>query len=241
MPRGSDFQARWTEGAWAEARILSALNANPSLIAVQFGITDGTAFWSSLEMAKRNLPDQTRHGKRPDVLVFRKNDLSLAERASVKKLLLKDDRRAAPLARRAILAIESEFSPYAYKHRLAEYGKELSFTIKDEDFKPLKQWHRHFKVPLGIVQCYLDSTYFLPFKTLVDGINSGTIRKQIERSYNKAVYYPRMSTGIAFAEFSSLPTIAAGVILDKYGKYTAIRQVTGGTLRLTSTMRRLLR
>jgi hypothetical protein len=47
MPRGSDFEARWTEGAWAEARILEALNVVPELISVQFGITEGTAYWSS--------------------------------------------------------------------------------------------------------------------------------------------------------------------------------------------------
>jgi hypothetical protein len=241
MPRGSDFQARWTEGYWAETRILAALNAHPSLLAVQFGITDGTAFWSAREMAARQLPNQTRHGKRPDILVFRKSDLSLLERAAAKKLLLKDDQHAEPLARRAILAIESEFSPYAYKHRLAEYGAELSFTIKDEDLQPLRKWQRRFGVPLGIVQCYLDSSYFLPFKTLLNGIRSGSIRKQIERSYNKPVYYPRMSTGISFATFSNQPKIAAVVILDKYGKYTAIREVTGGILKLTPEMRNLVR
>lgn len=32
MPRGSDFTARWTKGAWAELRILEALNAEPGLV-----------------------------------------------------------------------------------------------------------------------------------------------------------------------------------------------------------------
>jgi hypothetical protein len=55
MPRGSDFEARWTEGAWAETKIIDALNAQPELLAVQFGITDGTAYWSSKEMEARDL------------------------------------------------------------------------------------------------------------------------------------------------------------------------------------------
>jgi hypothetical protein len=240
MPRGSDFQARWTEGSWAEERLILALNAEASLVAVQFGITDGTAFRSSAEMAARDLPDQTTHGKRPDILVFRKAALSPVDLKSVEGLLLQSDKDAEALARRAILAIESEFSPYAYKHRLTEYGKELSFTIKDEDLAPLVRWQKHFGVPLGIAQCYLDSTYFLHFEVLLAGIADGTIRKQIERSYNKPVYYPAMSKGIVFGEFSDVPEIAAEVILDKYGKYTAIRKVTGGALSLSAEMAALL-
>jgi hypothetical protein len=90
MPRGSDFEARWTEGAWAEARILEALNVVPELISVQFGITEGTAYWSSKEMAARDLPDQTQHGKRPDILVFQRAALSNREIAELDTQLKKE-------------------------------------------------------------------------------------------------------------------------------------------------------
>ena len=191
-------------------------------------------------MAARNLPDQNQHGKRPDILVFRKADLSGNELKAVNDLLFQSDDDAEELARCATLAIESEFSPYAYSHRLAEYGKELSFTIKDEDLGPLTKWQEHFEVPLGIAQCYLDSTYFLPFATLLAGIKDGSIKKKMERTYNKPVYYPPMSKGITFGKFSDPPKIAAKVILDKYGKYTAIRIVTGGVLSLSAEMRTLV-
>jgi len=240
MPRGSDFEARWKEGAWAETKVLDALNAEPELLAVQFGITEGTAFWSSKEMEARDLPDQSQHGKRPDILVFVRKGMSNAEISAAADLLSQSDDDAEKLARRAALAVESEFSPYAYKHRLEGYGKELSFTIKDEDLEPLKKWHKHFKVPIGIVQIYFDSTYFLAFKSLVDGIASGAIKGQIERAYKKLVYYPKMSTGIAFGEYTQAPTMAADVILDKYGKYTPLRKVTGGKIKLTDEMRAIL-
>ena len=236
MPRGSDFTARWSEGAWAEAQVIQALNAEPGIIAVQFGITDGTAFWSIREMAARQLPDQSQHGKRPDVLVFRSSDLTDAETVAIQYLLLQSDDDAELLAKKATLAIECEFSPYNYKHRLANYGKELSFTIKDEDLKPLETWQEYFDVRLGIAQVYLDMSYFLPFETLTNGIASGAIRKQIERAYNKPVYYPRMSTGILFAEFEKMPEITGEVNLDIYGKYTALRRVTGGILVVTQVM-----
>jgi hypothetical protein len=241
MPRGSDFEARWTEGAWAELQVLEAVNAESDLFAVQFGITDGTAFWSLREMEARDLPDQSGHGKRPDILVFRRNDLPDADVAAAGKLMLLSDKEADSLAQCAVMAVETEFSPYAYKHRLEQYGKELSFTIKDEDLRPLTTWHEHFFIPLGIVQVYLDSTYFLSFDTLLEGISAGTIRKQHERAYGKAVYYPPMSTGIPFAEYVEFPTIEAEVILDKYGKYTAYRKVIGGKLHLTEGMRELLK
>jgi hypothetical protein len=240
MPRGSDFEARWTEGAWAEKLILEALNELPDLLAVQFGITDGTAFWSSKEMAARDLPDQTQHGKRPDVLIFRRKKMTSGELSDARQLVLQPDKDAIALARKAVLAIESEFSPYDYKHRLDGYGKELSFTIKDEDLKPLKKWHQYFEVPLGIVQVYFDSSYFLAFQSLLDGIKDGTIKKQIERNYNKPVYYPKMSTGIPFAEFTSGPKIRGDVIRDKYGKYTPLRKVEGGKLKLSPEMRKIL-
>jgi hypothetical protein len=240
MPRGSDFEARWTEGAWAETKILDALNAEPELLAVQFGITVGTAFWSSKEMEARDLPDQSQHGKRPDILVFVRKGMTNSELTEAAELLYQSDDGAERLARRAALAIESEFSPYAYKHRLEGYGKELSFTIKDEDLEPLKKWHKHFEVPLGIVQIYFDSCYFLAFKSLVDGITSGAIKGQIERAYKKLVYYPKMSTGISFGEYSEAPIMGADVILDKYGKYTPLRKVIGGKIKLTKEMREIL-
>lgn len=239
MPRGSDFEARWKEGSWAELRILEALNREAGLIAVQFGITDGTAFWSLREMEARDLPNQNQHGKRPDILVFQKDNLSAKEMQAVEQLVFQSDEDAEDLTRRAIMAVESEFSPYAYKYRLEQYGKQLSFTIKEEDLAPLVSWQKYFKVPLGIVQCYLDSSYFLSFQTLQRGIKSGAIPRQWERNYGKWVYYPSMSQGIPFADFSQSPKITAEVILDKYGKYTAYRKVTGGSLKLQTEMQEL--
>ena len=240
MPRGSDFEARWTEGAWAELKLLESINDVPALVAVQFGITDGTAFWSQADMDARNLPDQSQHGKRPDILVFQRDDFTNSEVAELNELVLKSDNEAEELARRAVMAIESEFSPYAYKHRLEHYEKELSFTIKDEDLKPLVAWHDHFGVPLGIAQVYFDSAYFLSFGILLDGIKSGTIKRQIERAYNKPVYYPKMSVGVPLGEFVESPTMAADNILDRYGKYTPVRKVTGGKLRLSDDMKTIL-
>ncbi len=237
MPRGSDFEARWNEGVWAERRIIEALNREPDLHAVPFGISDGTAFWSSADMAARDLPDQSLHGKRPDVLVFRTALLSPEERAMVDQLGLMPDETAEAFARKAIMAIESEFSPYAYQHRLEQYEKGLSFTIKDEDLAPLRQWQEQHEVPLYIAQIFLDSSYCLPFQTLLDGVAGGTIKPKLEKAYNKVVYYPPMSAGLLFGSFVEPPTIEARVILDKYGKYTAFRSVEGGLLELTPEMR----
>ena len=236
MPRGSDFEAKWTEGFWAEQRILDALNARSHLLAVQFGITDGTAFRSSTAMLARVLPVQDAYGKRPDILVFKKSDLSPSEANHVASIGKLSDADAEPIVKRALLAIESEFSPYDYAHRLSEYGKELSFTVKEEDLEPLCRWTDHFGVPLGIVQIYTESAFYLPLHTLRSGISDGTIKRKIEGAYNKPVYYTKMSSGFPFATFSTKATVAGDVILDKYGKYTAIRKLGGGELSLSSEM-----
>ena len=138
------------------------------------------------------------------------------------------------------MAIESEFSPYSYHHRLQSYEKELSFTIKDEDFHPLLNWQTYFSVPLHIAQVYLDSSYILPFTTLVKGINDGSIKKKTERNYNKTVYYPKMSVGAPMANFVEVPRISSKVTLDRYGKYTCSRVVNGGKLELTPEVQALL-
>lgn len=240
MPRGSDFTARWSEGAWAELKIIDAINSITDLIAVQYGITDGEAFWSTRDMAARNLPDQSQHGKRPDILVFDRSEITPEELAIVENVYGLDDAACEAVVRKAKFAIESEFSPYNYAHRLEQYGKGLSFTIKDEDLLPILRWKAHFGVEVGIVQIFLDSAFILTAQSLEDGIKDGTIKKTVERSYNKEVYYPPMSRGVVFGKFSRMPTIAAEVILDKYGKYTPFRKTTGGELVLSDESLKLL-
>ena len=78
-------------------------------LALALGITVGTAFWSIREMEARAHPDQSQHGKRPDVLVFRASNLSDIEYYEIENLLLLDDTAAEPLAKKASLAIECEF------------------------------------------------------------------------------------------------------------------------------------
>ena len=240
MPRGSDFTARWTEGAWAELKILEALNAEPDIVAVQYGITTGEAFWSSREMEARELPDQTAHGKRPDVLVFRRSSITDEELAVVEKVCELDDGACEAVVRKAKLAIESEFSPYDYGHRLEQYGKELSFTVKEEDLEPTKSWWSHFGVEIGIVQIFLDSAFMLPVSDLVAGIADGSVKRSFERSYGKYVYYPPMSRGVTFGMFAQRPEITAEATLDRYGKYTAHRKVTGGNLAISDDVRTVI-
>ena len=111
MPRGTDFTARWSEGAWAEARIIDAINREPALLAVQYGITTGEAFWSARDMDARDLPNQSLHGKRPDVLVFERAALTIDEQARLGSLCEQGDAECDALVARASFAIESEFSP----------------------------------------------------------------------------------------------------------------------------------
>lgn len=75
---------------------------------------------------------------------------------------------------------------------------------------------------------------------LLEGIADGSIRRQLERSYNKPVYYPRMSRGIVFGTFAERPEIAAEATRDKYGKYTAHRKVTGGVLKVSDEVRAMI-
>jgi hypothetical protein len=240
MPRGTDFTARWSEGAWAEAKIIEAINKEASLIAVPYGISDGEAFWSIRDMEARELPDQTKHGKRPDVLVFERSQITAKELAIVEKVCELDDDSCEAIVRKAKLAIESEFSPYDYERRLTNYGKELSYTVKDEDLGPIAAWRSHHGVEIGITQVFLDSAYMLPLGVLLAGIKDGTIKRKIEGSYKKPVYYPNTSRGIPFGVFRERPSISAELIVDPYGKHHAYRKVEGGELELTDELKAFL-
>lgn len=116
MPRWSDFTARWSEGAWAEKQIVQAFHHSSTHLAVQYGITNGEAFWSSRDMAARDLPGQRSHGKRPDTPIFDRSRLSDKEIGRAADICLLGDAACDDLVHKALFAIKSEFSPYAYHH-----------------------------------------------------------------------------------------------------------------------------
>lgn len=240
MPRGSDFTARWSEGAWAEIKIIEAINDFPPFLAVPFGISDGEAFRSIRAMEARELPNQLRHGKRPDVLVFDRSKLSAEEVEATHKVYELDDDDCENIVRKARLAIEGEFSPYQYAHRMREYGKGLSFTIKEEDLQPTLDWRDHYRVEVGIAQVFYDEAYLIFLQNLESGIADGSIKRKMESSYNKPVYYPPMKRGLIFGTFVENPKISADLLLDKYGKLTPFRKTEGGRIAISEALKRIL-
>ena len=75
--RGSDFLMRWSQGVWSEERLMQAVNGTGSYFALPYG-PSGTApdddprafelYFERLELAGLG------RVKRPDLLVFRRED-----------------------------------------------------------------------------------------------------------------------------------------------------------------------
>src|SRR5580704_1778729 len=122
--RGIDFVHRFNTGRWAEDLLIAALGAKHDLIAVRFGIS---------EVRHDGLQDYVRgEFKEPDLLIYDVARLAVEEQAVLRERDLVKEPRSSFIRggalhfvmRKALAAIEVEFSPY----KAAE--------MKDRHWKP---------------------------------------------------------------------------------------------------------
>jgi hypothetical protein len=138
--------------------------------------------------------------KRPDFLVFRKNDVARMQ-CAVKQLggitelpfTPEDDARMGELLSCAILAVECENSLWRAK-QMPDFGVELkpqkrlggtlgmaktavlpTVILKEEDRAPLHEWQKKRKLPIHIWHVFYDLAFGLAFDKAEQLIRSGQI------------------------------------------------------------------
>lgn len=158
-PRGGDFLARYDQGFWAERLVRGYLDNSVTQRPIPYGtsrsepFTDMQTFKSyAVNEALLQTWSAGQRWKRPDLLLIPR--LLLREKEGTDTwtphLLHWDNDRCAEYVGAASAAIEVETSLWQVK----KAGVQLSFTVKEEDLPPLRNWVKANKVPLFIVQVF---------------------------------------------------------------------------------------
>jgi hypothetical protein len=201
--RGSDFLMRWSQGQWSEHCLIQAVNTTEQHLALPYG-PSGTApdhdvrayelYFERLEAAGLG------QLKRPDLLIFRKED-----EASVKEIIEKlggeqelpftseEHPDIEALLSKAVIAVECENSLWKAR-QMPDYGAKLTpqsrlggnlglkkgvvlptVIIKEEDRSPLSRWQVERGVPIHIWHAFYDLAFGLALDTAQELIESGKI------------------------------------------------------------------
>lgn len=140
--------------------------------------------------------------KRPDLLVFRREDRAAAERlveriGGEERLPFTNDmdERVQALLDKAILAVECENSLW-HASKMPGYGKEMNtrrlaqgkpgfakkavlptIIVKDEDIARLESWQGHHRVPIHVWHVFFDRAFGISFDRARELFGTGRIAR----------------------------------------------------------------
>ncbi len=206
--RGSDFLMRWSQGVWSEERILHMLNQTADYRAIPYG-PSGTAPEDirEYELYFERL-DAAGLGKikRPDILVFRKDDLPFITQL-VKQLgglaelpfIPETEPTIRDLLQKTVVAVECENSLWKAR-QMPGYGKPLTpqkrlhgqlglsrsavvptIILKEEDLQPLAAWQSQNSIPIHIWHVFYDIAIGIAFNKAQQLILEGLIEPTKQR------------------------------------------------------------
>lgn len=202
--RGSDFLMRWSQGVWAEHRLVDAVQKTGKFYAAPYG-PSGVApdhDVRAYELYFERLEKAGKSGeKKPDLLIFDVKDKAfvddfIASIGGVEEIPFHSDKDLRPILERALTAIECENSLWV-ANKMPNYGEALrpmsrlggkpglpagakvpTVIIKDEDFGPLQKWQRSNGVPIHIWHVFFERAYGISLdhaaKLLKEGLIIGT-------------------------------------------------------------------
>lgn len=204
--RGSDFLMRWSQGVWAEKRLVAAINKTNQFYAIAYG-PSGTAPTDDVRAFELYFERLEHAGlgkiKRPDLLVFK-----IADKPFVDKFLTSvggeaelpfiTEDKLQELVSKAIIAVECENSlwvaekmpfynvPLKAQKRLggklglAKNAVLPTVIIKEEDKIPLSKWQEQNKIPIHVWHVFFDRAYGLSFddaqRLVADGLILPTVQ-----------------------------------------------------------------
>ncbi|OGW71718.1 MAG: hypothetical protein A2047_00925 [Omnitrophica bacterium GWA2_41_15] len=171
----SDFLTNREQGDWAEELMLKILNKNLNdFIAVSYGRKDRIIAGDKefKEFFEKYQDELDSIGKCPDILIFKKDDISKEELRDMQSKPRKD---IIDITKKAIAGLEVRSSAFLVK-KYAEFIKGrtdakkrnfLSFTPKIEDLSTIFKWIKVHEVPHFYVQVLFDSIYVISFEKIL--------------------------------------------------------------------------
>lgn len=187
--RGSDFLMRWSQGVWAEKRLVDALNKTNQFYAIAYG-PSGTAPTDDVRAFELYFERLEHAGlgniKRPDLLVFKISDKPFVDEfvaaiGGESELPFITEDKLQDLIQKAIIAVECENSLWvaekmpAYntpmrpqkrlggKMGLSKSAVLPTIIIKEEDRIPLGKWQTDNKIPIHVWHVFFDRAYGISF------------------------------------------------------------------------------
>ena len=198
--RGSDFLMRWSQGVWAEKRLVAAINKTNKFYAIAYG-PSGTAPADDVRAFELYFERLEHAGlgkiKRPDLLVFKIADKQFVDKfltsvGGEAELPFITEDKLQDLISKAIIAVECENSlwvaekmpfyniPMKAQKRLggklglAKNAVLPTVIIKEEDRIPLSKWQEQNKIPIHVWHVFFDRAYGLSFdeaqRLVTDGL-----------------------------------------------------------------------
>jgi hypothetical protein len=183
----SDFLINKNLGDWGENVVLRSISAaSKDYVVVKYGRSgDAVAGEEGFREFYNNYQDELdEFGKRPDLLVFKKNDFTSEDR----DLSERDNEEIAGIVGKAVAGIEVRSSSYLarrYKPGRSSPFPVLSFTIKVEDIMVVLRWIQNTGVPHYYVQVPFDEVYALGFHAALETI-CGPDSEKGEKNYSLA-------------------------------------------------------
>lgn len=187
--RGSDFLMRWSQGVWAEKRLIDAINKTNQYYAIAYG-PSGTAPTDDVRAFELYFERLEHAGlgniKRPDLLVFKISDKPFVDTfldtiGGEAELPFITEDKLQDLVQKAIIAVECENSLWVAEKMPAysvpmrpqkRLGGKMGFSksavlptiiIKEEDRIPLGKWQADNKIPIHVWHVFFDRAYGISF------------------------------------------------------------------------------
>lgn len=201
--RGSDFLMRWSQGVWSEQQLRQAVNDTGSFVAYPYG-PSSTAPDDDIRSFELYFERLEKCGlgnlKRPDLLIFRRDDIPVVERAiqhlgGIEKLPFteEDHPQMTSLLDHALIAVECENSLWRAR-KMPDYSTPMrpqkrlngklglkktavlpTIIVKEEDRNPLKAWQQQQGIAIHVWHAFYDEAYGIPLDTIDQLISEGTI------------------------------------------------------------------
>lgn len=218
----SEFITNREQGDWAEDLLFRAIQEiNRDIVPVRYGRSDkivaGEAGFK--EFYNRYQDELDELGKRPDLLIFRKDDYDSKWNYDITSLDAETLERVVPKAIAAFEIRSSAFLVEEYKKYISKSKKEkrqrqfLSFTPKVEDIYVIYKWIKRYGVPHFYVQVFFDKVYCISFEDILGIVANKEAKNSIffvERNAKnqfKSTIHINIDKGLCLAEKSKCSNI----------------------------------